>query len=62
MAIDKIEEFFNSIGMKTKLSDYGIDAEEAAEKIRTRFKERNVAFGEKGAITADVAYEIVKAC
>ena len=62
MAIDKIEEFFNSIGMKTKLSDYGIDAEEAAEKIRARFKERNVAFGEKGAITADVAYEIVKAC
>ncbi len=62
MAIDKIEEFFNSIGMKTKLSDYGIDANEAAEKIRERFKERNVAFGEKGAITADVAYEIVKAC
>lgn len=62
MAIDKIEEFFNSIGMKTRLSDYGIDANEAAEKIRERFKERNVAFGEKGAITADVAYEIVKAC
>lgn len=62
MAIDKIEEFYNSIGMKTKLSDYDIDANEAAEKIRARFKERNVAFGEKGAITADVAYEIVKAC
>lgn len=62
MAIDKIEEFYNSIGMKTRLSDYGIDAEEAAEKIRDRFRERNVAFGEKGAITADVAYEIVKAC
>lgn len=62
MAIDKIEEFYNSIGMKTKLSDYGIDANEAAEKIRARFKERNVALGEKGAITADVAYEIVKAC
>ena len=62
MAIDKIEEFYNSIGMKTKLSDYDIDANKAAEKIRARFKERNVAFGEKGAITADVAYEIVKAC
>ncbi len=62
IAIDKIEEFYNSIGMKTRLSDYGIDAEEAAEKIRDRFRERNVAFGEKGAITADVAYEIVKAC
>ena len=62
IAIDKIEEFYNSIGMKTRLADYGINPQEAAEKIRDRFRERNVAFGEKGAITADVAYEIVKAC
>ena len=62
MAIDKIEEFYNAIGMKTRLADYGINPEEAAEKIRDRFRKRNVAFGEKGAITADVAYEIVKAC
>ena len=59
-AIDKIEEFFNSLGMKTKLSDYEIDANEAAEKIRERFAKRNAAFGEKGNITADVAYDIVK--
>ena len=62
LAIDKIEEFFNSIGMKTKLSDYGIDATEAAEKIKERFAQRNVALGEKGTITAEVAYDIVKAC
>ena len=62
MAIDKIEEFYNSIGMKTRLADYGINPQEAAEKIRDRFRKRKVAFGEKGAITADVAYEIVKAC
>lgn len=61
IAIDKIEEFFNSIGMKTKLSDYEIDAAEAAEKIKERFAKRNVAFGEKGNITADVAYDIVLA-
>ena len=48
MAIDKIEEFYNSIGMKTRLADYGINPEEAAEKIRDRFRKRNVAFGEKG--------------
>lgn len=59
IAIDKIEEFFNSIGMKTKLSDYEIDSKEAAEKIRDRFAKRNVAFGEKGAITANTAYDIV---
>ena len=62
LAIDKIDEVYNSIGMKTRLADYGINQQEAAEKIRDRFRERNVAFGEKGAITADVAYEIVKAC
>ena len=61
IAIDKIEEFFNSIGMKTHLADYEIDPAEAAEKIRDRFAKRGVAFGEKGAITADVAYDVVLA-
>lgn len=58
-AIEKIEEFFNSIGMKTRLADYEIDPKEAAEKIRERFAKRNAAYGEKGAITANVAYDIV---
>ena len=61
IAIDKIEEFFNSIGMKTHLADYDINPAEAAEKIRDRFAKRGVAFGERGAITADVAYDIVLA-
>lgn len=61
-AIEAVEAFYNSIGMKTKLSDYEIDANEAAEKIRERFKQRDVHLGEKGAIDADVAYDIVKAC
>ncbi|HIS35689.1 TPA: iron-containing alcohol dehydrogenase [Candidatus Scatousia excrementigallinarum] len=62
IAIERIEEFFNSIGMKTKLSDYEIDSQEAAEKIRARFEQRNVAFGEKGAVTADTAYDILTEC
>ncbi len=61
IAIDKIEEFFNSIGMKTHLADYDINPAEAAEKIRDRFSKRGVAFGERGAITADTAYDIVLA-
>lgn len=61
IAIDKIEAFFNSIGMKTKLSDYEIDSNEAAEKIRERFVQRHAVLGEKGAINADTAYDIVKA-
>ncbi len=61
-AIAKTEEFFNSIGQKTRLKDYGIDSEEAAQKIMNRFKERNTILGETGAIDYNVAYEIVKSC
>lgn len=61
IAIDKIEEFFNSIGMKTHLADYDINPADAAAKIRDRFSKRGVAFGERGAITADTAYDIVLA-
>ena len=62
IAIEKIEEFFNSIGMKTRLADYEIDPQEAAQKIKERFTKRNVALGEKGAITADTAYDIIIEC
>lgn len=61
-AIAKTQEFFSSLGQKTKLSDYGVDAVEAAEKIRDRFKNRSFVLGENSAIDADVAYDIVKAC
>ena len=61
-AIEKIERFFNSIGMKTKLSDYNINADEAAGKIRDRFAGRGIKLGENGSIDAEVTYDIVKAC
>lgn len=60
-AIEKIEAFFNSLGMKTKLSDYGINPREAAEKIRARFAERGTKLGETGAIDAQVTFDIVTA-
>ncbi len=62
IAIENIEKFFNSIGMKTKLSDYEIDAQDAAEKVRERFAKRHTALGEKLAITADTAYDILIEC
>lgn len=61
VAIEKTEEFFNSIGQKTKLEDYGVNAQEAAEKVRKRFSERGSIFGENQKITPDVVYEIIKA-
>ncbi len=62
IAILRTEEFFNSIGQKTRLSDYGISAEEAAEKVKQRFKDRGFVLGETGSIDYNVAYEIVKSC
>jgi NADP-dependent alcohol dehydrogenase len=61
-AINKTEEFFNSLNVPTRLADYGIDAKEAAEKIRDRFNARGVAFGERADITGDVAYDILLGC
>lgn len=59
-AIEKTEAFFHSLGMPTRLRDYGIDAEDAAGKVRERFAKRGAKFGEHGAITADVAAEILR--
>jgi hypothetical protein len=42
------------------LRDLGIDAQEAAQKTRAKLAARNVKLGERGAITADTAYEIIK--
>jgi NADP-dependent alcohol dehydrogenase len=58
-AINLIEKFFNSIGMKTHLADYGIDAKEAAQKTRERLNARGAVFGERGQINSDAAYEII---
>lgn len=62
IAIAKTEQFFNSIGQKTKLSDYGINSEEAAARIRDRFLNRNTIIGENGTIDGNVVYEIIKNC
>lgn len=61
-AIEKIEGFFNSIGMKTRLADYGIDPEEAAAKVRERFNSRNTKIGERGFIEANATYDILRNC
>ena len=55
-AIKLTEEFFNSIRMKTKLSDYDIKAEDAADRISERFKQRKTVVGENG----NINFETVK--
>jgi NADP-dependent alcohol dehydrogenase len=54
LAIEKTEEFFESLGVPTKLSGYGVNAAEAAEKISKRFEGRGLTsekgIGENGCI------------
>ena len=59
-AIDNMIDFFNRIGMPTKLTDYDIDPEEAAERIQARFESRGSIFGEHKAITPDMVAEILR--
>jgi NADP-dependent alcohol dehydrogenase len=58
-AIERTEEWLLSLGAPVRLSAYGIDAKEAAEKIRARFAERGTKLGEHGDITPDDVAEIL---
>lgn len=58
-AIAQTEKFFNSLGVKTRLSDYGI-GEETIEFIRKRFAERNWNLGENGTITPQKTEAILR--
>ena len=59
VAITKTEEFFNAIKMKSKLSDYGIDANDAVDKISRRFEERNTIVGESSNVNSSSVREIL---
>lgn len=60
-AICATEVFFHRIGMPTRLSDYGIDAQEAAQKIRDRFVLRGTKMGEYLDIFPDDVHKILLA-
>ena len=62
LAISKTEDYFNSLGIKTKLSDYNIDAEEAAEIISKRFEKRGRKLGENQHVTPEDVKSILLNC
>ncbi|WP_165024756.1 iron-containing alcohol dehydrogenase [Dysgonomonas sp. ZJ279] len=57
--IAAVEGFFEQMGNKTHLSDYGLD-EDAIEKVEKRFIERGWKLGECKNITSDVVVEILR--
>ncbi len=59
-AIQKTEEFFNALGVKTRLGDYGI-MEDTIDEILKRFRSRGFEFiGGAGDIRAEDVEEILK--
>lgn len=57
--IAKIEAFFKSLGLATRLSDKGLGME-TVEAVRDRLNARGVKLGERKNITGNEAYEILK--
>jgi NADP-dependent alcohol dehydrogenase len=61
LAIQKTEEFFRSLGMKTRLSEWGIGSEKF-EEIACRFERRGMKLGEHGVIGRKEVIEILQLC
>ncbi len=59
-AIHKTEEFFHSLGIKTRLSDHAIDATGIERIIRGLEKHGMVALSERGDITLDVSRKVLQ--
>lgn len=59
LTIDKTEEFFRSLGLKTRLSENGV-GEETINEIVRRFTERDVHVGENRSVDAQVARQILE--
>ncbi|MEZ4907211.1 MAG: iron-containing alcohol dehydrogenase [Saprospiraceae bacterium] len=64
-AIEKTEEFFNSLGVPTKLHEYGseIDKEFTVNEILSRFKNRGISnIGEDGILSLNDMEKILTSC
>jgi NADP-dependent alcohol dehydrogenase len=60
-AVEKTKQFLHTLGMPTQLNDYGINPDEAAQKISQRFAERGWKLGEHQDILAEDVRRIVLA-
>ncbi|MDD4321282.1 MAG: iron-containing alcohol dehydrogenase [Acidaminococcaceae bacterium] len=59
LAITKTQDFFETMGVKTRFSDYGL-GQEVIEKIVAGLKAHNmVKLGERGAVTPEVAGKVL---
>ncbi len=61
MAIEKTENFYRSLPLKTKLSEHNIGSD-ICDEIVKRFRDRGTHLGENGTITADTVKIILEHC
>ena len=61
LAIEKTENFYRSLPLKTRLSEHNIGSD-IREAIVNRFRERGTRLGENGSITADTVKAILDLC
>ncbi|WP_422134087.1 iron-containing alcohol dehydrogenase [Endozoicomonas sp. ALD040] len=59
-AISKTREFFEQMGIKTRLSDYGIEESAIADLVDQLKRHKMTALGEKQNITPEVATKILR--
>ena len=60
LAIEKTREFFEGLGIKTHLSDYGIQFDEIEHLVKALKDHGRVALSETGKITLDVSRKILE--
>jgi len=58
--IEATSAFFHSLGMPTTLTAYGIDPDEAAQKVQARMERHGWTFGEHNDIDGKTAAEILR--
>lgn len=59
-AIEKTRGFYETLGLKTRLADYNVTPEVAAE-VASRFRARGfLKFGERGEVTPEIAEQILR--
>lgn len=58
-AIDRTEAFFRGLGMKTRLSEHGIDAAAVAAEVERRFTSRRYTTGERNEVDGPMAARIL---
>jgi NADP-dependent alcohol dehydrogenase len=59
-AIAKTRAFYESLGLRTRLSDYGVEAKVASEVARRLRARGLVKMGERGEVTPEVVEEILR--